>query len=90
MLTGANKTLKITLENRICKKKLPLFAYFKKSKSKIQTGITPVYSYYLLFMDVYTWYYVVFGLKEPSEYDGGFYFGKVTCPPDYPAKAPNI
>ena len=40
--------------------------------------------------DVYTWYYVVFGLKEPSEYDGGFYFGKVTCPPDYPAKAPNI
>ena len=40
--------------------------------------------------DVYTWYYVVFGIKEPSEYDGGFYFGKVTCPPDYPAKAPNI
>lgn len=40
--------------------------------------------------DAYTWYYVVFGLKEPSEYDGGFYLGKVICPPEYPAKAPNI
>ena len=40
--------------------------------------------------DIYTWYYVVFGLKEPIHYDGGFYLGKVTCPPNYPASAPNI
>lgn len=35
--------------------------------------------------DVYTWYYVVFGLNEPAEYTGGFYFGKVICPQTYPA-----
>ena len=40
--------------------------------------------------DVYTWYYVVFGLNEPASYEGGFYLGKVTCPKEYPAKAPNI
>ena len=40
--------------------------------------------------DAYTWYYVVFGLSEPKEFEGGYYFGKITCPKEYPAKAPNI
>mmetsp|Transcript_3861 Transcript_3861/g.5851 ORF Transcript_3861/g.5851 Transcript_3861/m.5851 type:complete len:165 (-) Transcript_3861:377-871(-) len=40
--------------------------------------------------DAYTWYYVVFGLEEPAEYKGGYYLGKITCPKEYPAKAPNI
>jgi len=39
--------------------------------------------------DVYSWYYVIFGLAE-DEFKGGYYFGKVTCPQEYPAKAPNI
>jgi len=40
--------------------------------------------------DPYVWYYVVFGLEEPAEYKGGFYLGKITCPKEYPSKAPNI
>ena len=40
--------------------------------------------------DPYVWYYVVYGLQEPKAYTGGYYLGKITCPPDYPAKAPNI
>lgn len=39
--------------------------------------------------DCYVWYYVVFGL-EMEGFKGGYYLGKITCPPDYPAKAPNI
>jgi len=39
--------------------------------------------------DCYTWYYVVFGL-EYKEFTGGFYMGKIICPPEYPAKAPKI
>jgi len=39
--------------------------------------------------DVYTWYYIVFGL-DYKEYNGGFYMGKIVCPPEYPAKAPRI
>ena len=40
--------------------------------------------------DVFTWYYVVFGLNEPEEFKGGYYLGKITCPQNYPASAPNI
>merc|ERR1712048_1440440 len=39
--------------------------------------------------DVYTWYYIVFGL-DYKEYNGGYYMGKIVCPEDYPAKAPRI
>jgi len=39
--------------------------------------------------DCYVWYYVVFGL-EMEGFKGGYYLGKITCPADYPAKAPNI
>lgn len=39
--------------------------------------------------DVYTWYYIIFGL-DTKEFQGGFYMGKVKCPEDYPAKAPQI
>jgi len=39
--------------------------------------------------DAYTWYFVVFGL-DYNEYKGGFYMGKILCPPEYPAKAPRI
>jgi len=39
--------------------------------------------------DVYTWYYIVFGLDYKG-YNGGFYMGKIICPPEYPAKAPKV
>ena len=39
--------------------------------------------------DAFTWYYIIFGL-EMKEYEGGFYMGKIVCPPEYPAKAPMI
>lgn len=39
--------------------------------------------------DVYIWYYIIFGL-DYKEYNGGFYLGKIVCPPEYPAKAPKI
>jgi ubiquitin-protein ligase len=38
----------------------------------------------------YTWYFIVFGLEEPVGCKGGFYLGKITCPDDYPQKAPRI
>ena len=34
------------------------------------------------------WWFVVFGLE--GDYTGGYYFGKVECPPEYPAKPPYI
>ena len=34
------------------------------------------------------WYFVVFGLD--GVYEGGYYFGKVECPNDYPARPPFI
>ena len=37
----------------------------------------------------YTWYYVIFGLDTPG-FKGGFYLGRVECPPTYPEKAPAI
>lgn len=39
--------------------------------------------------DAFTWYYIIFGI-EMKEYEGGFYMGKIVCPPEYPAKAPKI
>jgi len=39
--------------------------------------------------DIYTWYYIVFNL-DYKQYNGGFYMGKIVCPPEYPAKAPKI
>ena len=39
--------------------------------------------------DVYTWYFIIFGL-DYKEFNGGFYMGKIVCPPEYPAKAPKI
>jgi len=39
--------------------------------------------------DIYTWYYIVFGLDYKG-YNGGFYMGKIICPPEYPAKAPKV
>jgi len=38
--------------------------------------------------DPLTWYFVVFGLAD--DYEGGYYFGKVVCPEDYPARPPYI
>lgn len=40
--------------------------------------------------DAYTWYYIIWGLDTPAEYTGGYYLGKVICPVEYPAKAPQI
>lgn len=39
--------------------------------------------------NAYEWYYVIFGL-DMKGFEGGFYLGKVECPPEYPAKAPKI
>lgn len=39
--------------------------------------------------DVYTWYYIVYGL-DWKEYNGGYYMGKIVCAPEYPAQAPRI
>ena len=39
--------------------------------------------------DAYVWYYIIFNL-DYKEYKGGFYMGKIICPPEYPAKAPKI
>jgi len=38
--------------------------------------------------DMYTWWYVIFGLE--GEYKGGYYIGKVVCPDTYPKQAPRI
>lgn len=39
--------------------------------------------------NVYEWYYIVYNL-DYNDYRGGFYLGKIKCPPEYPAKAPKI
>merc|ERR1712151_1029323 len=39
--------------------------------------------------DAYKWWYVIFGL-DMDPYRGGFYMGYISCPEDYPAKAPKI
>ena len=38
--------------------------------------------------DPLTWWYVIFGLE--GDFEGGYYFGKVVCPQDYPARPPYI
>ena len=38
--------------------------------------------------DPLTWWYVIFGLE--GYFEGGYYFGKVVCPQDYPARPPYI
>lgn len=37
----------------------------------------------------FVWYYVAFGF-EHKMYKGGFFMGKIICPPEYPAKAPKV
>merc|ERR1712029_657408 len=39
--------------------------------------------------DIYKWWYVIYNL-DMDPYRGGFYMGYITCPDDYPAKAPKI
>ena len=39
--------------------------------------------------DPFTWYYVAFGFDD-IKYRGGFFLGKIICPPEYPAKAPKV
>lgn len=39
--------------------------------------------------DVYKWWYVIYNL-DMEPYKGGYYMGYITCPEDYPAKAPKI
>ena len=38
--------------------------------------------------DVYTWYYIIWFNEAP--FKGGYYMGKVKCPDNYPANAPQI
>jgi ubiquitin-protein ligase len=40
--------------------------------------------------NIHEWYFVVWGIEEPDRFKGGYYLGKITCPPEYPQKAPNI
>ena len=40
--------------------------------------------------NVYHWYFIIFGLEHPKGCKNGFYIGKITCPDDYPQKAPRI
>ena len=40
--------------------------------------------------NAYIWYYIIWGLDTLPEYTGGYYLGKVICPDEYPAKAPQI
>ena len=39
--------------------------------------------------NAYIWYYVVFGL-DIDGFRGGYYFGKIICPDEYPSKPPKI
>jgi len=39
--------------------------------------------------NAFVWYYIVYGL-ETKGYEGGYYMGKIICPPEYPAKAPKV
>jgi ubiquitin-protein ligase len=38
--------------------------------------------------DVYTWYYIIWFNEAP--FKGGYYMGKIKCPENYPANAPQI
>jgi ubiquitin-conjugating enzyme E2 J2 len=40
--------------------------------------------------NVHHWYFIIFGLEEPKEFKSGYYIGKITCPDEYPQKAPRI
>ena len=39
--------------------------------------------------DIFTWHFLVYGLKD-CPYEGGFYWGKLKFPRDYPFKPPRI
>lgn len=39
--------------------------------------------------NVYEWYYIAYDLDH-KDFHGGYYMGKIKCPPDYPAKAPKV
>lgn len=39
--------------------------------------------------DIYKWWYIIYDL-DMDPYRGGYYMGYITCPDDYPAKAPKI
>ncbi len=39
--------------------------------------------------NVFMWYYVIWGLKD-CEYEGGYYFGRLIFPKQYPHKPPGI
>lgn len=39
--------------------------------------------------DAYKWWYIIWNL-DMDPYRGGYYMGYITCPDDYPAKAPKI
>ncbi|KAK9893443.1 UBC-like protein [Cystobasidium minutum MCA 4210] len=39
--------------------------------------------------DMYNWHFTIEGPKD-SEFDGGLYHGRITLPPQYPFKAPDI
>lgn len=39
--------------------------------------------------DIYSWHFLIFGLKD-CPYEGGFYWGALQFPNDYPFKPPRI
>ena len=76
-----NGNMRLSRESKKCKKDFD-------SQIKKKGKITDNYVCAPDPEDPYTWYFVVFGLAD--EYEGGFYFGKVVCPTDYPARPPYI
>lgn len=74
--------MRLQRESRMCKKDLD--AQIKKN-GKINDNFICLPDP----EDPYVWYYLIFGLED-APYTGGYYFGKITCPPEYPAKAPQI
>ena len=39
--------------------------------------------------NIYLWYYCLFGMND-CPYEGGYYFGKIIFPKEYPLKPPGI
>jgi ubiquitin-protein ligase len=39
--------------------------------------------------NIFEWHFIIFGLKD-SDYEHGFYHGKISFPPEYPLKPPSL
>ena len=39
--------------------------------------------------NIFEWHFLIFGLKD-CDYEGGFYHGRISFPPQYPLKPPSL